>query len=536
MTRILVQRGSSSGSSSIPSRSSSLSGSSSGWSQPQINSPQVLSAVKDEEIEEEPQEQVTVDDLTEKCGISDNNGAKSDDVLMENTHNDHTPSSSDEHSEVEGATNNDIVGPGELMKGLGGLTISEKVKAHNVDSGGDSLQNVIGSSQPPPPPVPPPKITSPTSNSRRTITGSSNAVRIGPSRRAVAWPVVSTRTSPTGSRPSSPRSHGECEGYNSADEQGPCFVSSYGDIERERQFEIDVRRAKGFEVKRMLEDGNCLFRAVADQVYGDSEAYDLTRQMCIDYMERERDHFSQFITEGFTSYCKRKRRDKVYGNNVEIQALSEMYNRPIHIYSYSIEPINIFHGNYNTDTPPVRLSYHHGNHYNSLVDPRRLTIGAGLGFSSLRGTNADKDQVKAAIKAQQDQQIDNALLAEGRFYSDLELTEKEIERMVMEASRAEYIADDTFKQLGRRESSTSSSEPSSSGARSSGSETKPGGRDQGGQDCTLSSSMQIVLSMGFSYLQAIEAYSIFGDDVDSMVCYLLETSSSSRRKGKATER
>lgn len=54
--------------------------------------------------------------------------------------------------------------------------------------------------------------------------------------------------------------------------------------ERERQFEIDIRRAKGFEVKRMLEDGNCLFRAVADQVYGDSEAYDLIRQMCIDYM------------------------------------------------------------------------------------------------------------------------------------------------------------------------------------------------------------------------------------------------------------
>lgn len=54
--------------------------------------------------------------------------------------------------------------------------------------------------------------------------------------------------------------------------------------ERERQFEIDLRRAKGLEVKRMLEDGNCLFRAVADQVYGDSELYDLVRQMCIDYM------------------------------------------------------------------------------------------------------------------------------------------------------------------------------------------------------------------------------------------------------------
>lgn len=58
-----------------------------------------------------------------------------------------------------------------------------------------------------------------------------------------------------------------------------------------------------------------------------------------------------------------------------------------------------------------------------------------------------------------------ALLAEGRFYSDLELTEKEIECMVMEVSRAEYLADDKFKQqLGHKESSTSGAEPSSSGA------------------------------------------------------------------------
>lgn len=47
---------------------------------------------------------------------------------------------------------------------------------------------------------------------------------------------------------------------------------------------MDIRRAKGLEVRKMLEDGNCLFRAVADQVYGDSETYDVVRQMCIDYM------------------------------------------------------------------------------------------------------------------------------------------------------------------------------------------------------------------------------------------------------------
>ncbi|KAJ7001766.1 OVARIAN TUMOR DOMAIN-containing deubiquitinating enzyme 6-like [Populus alba x Populus x berolinensis] len=540
MTRILVQRGS--GSSSNQSRA----GSSSSAARPDTQGTSTLQAVstpKDEDVGEEVQEQVVVDEFLENSGSHDNKVVKSDELLMGSINGDRSDSLNDEIVDNDKVGNEEGVGSGDSVKGLGGL-ILERSPVESEGSSSDCPENGSGSPQPPPPPVPPPKPDLTNSNSRRFISGTSNSVRIGSSRRAVAWPVVSTRSSPTGSRPSSPRSHGENEGYNSADEQNPCFVSSYDDFERERQFEIDIRRSKGLEVKRMLEDGNCLFRAVTDQVYGDSEMYDLARQMCVDYMERERDHFSQFITEGFTSYCKRKRRDKVYGNNVEIQALSEMYNRPIHIYSYSTEPINI--GSYNTDTPPIQLSYHHGNHYNSLVNPRRSTIGAGLGFSCLQGASVDRDQVKAAIKAQQDQQIDNAsifnaLLAEGQFYSDLEVTEKEIERMVMEASRAEYLSDNKFKpQLGRKGSSTSGAEPSSSGARSSSaSETTKveGAREHGLQDTVLSSSMQIVLSMGFSYLQAIEAYSIFGDDVDSMVCYLVETSSSSssRRKGKATE-
>ncbi|XP_058088039.1 OVARIAN TUMOR DOMAIN-containing deubiquitinating enzyme 6 isoform X3 [Magnolia sinica] len=487
MTRILVQRGSA-GSSSNTNRAS-LPGSSSA-SVPQPITHQIPSAVKEEEQEKDVQDPGTSDDLLDCCGSSDDKIPRSDEFLPESTQAVRNETALDESVEKEKVGNEDVVDLEVMTKELGGVRIPEGFDTdENEVSGAGCSQIITGSSYPPPPPVPPPKPLSGSLSSRRTGSGGSNNVRIGSSRRAVAWPVVSTRSSPSGSRPSSPRSYGEGEGYNSADEQSPCFGSSYDDA------------------------------------------------------EKERDHFSQFITEGFTSYCKRKRRDKVYGNNMEIQALSEMYNRPIHIYSYSTEPINIFHGSYNTDTPPIRLSYHHGNHYNSLVDPRRLNIGAGLGFSSLQGTNVDRDQVKAAIRAQQDQQIDNALLAEGRFYSDLELTEKEIERMVMEASRAEYLADDKFKQqLGYRESSTSGAEPSSSGA-TTGPSQSGGGRDGDLTDSmVLSSSMQMLLSMGFSYIQVIEAYSIFGDDVDSMVCYLLETGgngaaagSLNRRKGKAAE-
>ncbi|KZV17371.1 OTU domain-containing protein 5-B-like [Dorcoceras hygrometricum] len=539
MTRILVQRGSSGSSSNQnrPSTSVPVPGplpSSASLQEQAVSSTPVAPAAKDDDSTEGPE--IVVEDSAESSDIceGENKEKKIEDLSPRNLNPDLNQDSEKLVNNCEICVDDSV--DSVMSKGSGEDAVTE---GKSDATAGGSFQMVSRSLYPPPPPGPPPRSSSVNLNSWIYSSSDSNAKRIGSSRGGAGRPGVPSMSSPTGSRPSSPRSHCEGEGYNSADEQHTCYSSSYDDAEREHQFETEIRLVKGLEVRKMLEDGNCLFRAVADQVYGDSEQYDLVRQMCIDYMERERDHFSQFITEGFTTYCKRKRRNEVYGNNMEIQALSEMYNRPIHIYSYSTEPINIFHGSYNTETPPIRLSYHHGNHYNSLVDPRRLNIGAGLGFSSLQGDNIDKDQVKAAIKAQQDQQIDNALVAEGRFYSDLELTEQEIERMVIETSRAEYLSDNKFRQLlPHKESSTSRAEPSSSAARSpSGSETRQheAGLEFGLPGSVQNDSMQIMLSMGFSYLQVIEAYSIFGDDVDSMVCYLIETSSSGRWKGKATK-
>lgn len=36
---------------------------------------------------------------------------------------------------------------------------------------------------------------------------------------------------------------------------------------------------------------------------------------------------------------------------------------------------------YKTDNAPIRLSYHHGVHYNSVVDPYTATVGVGLGLA-----------------------------------------------------------------------------------------------------------------------------------------------------------
>lgn len=58
------------------------------------------------------------------------------------------------------------------------------------------------------------------------------------------------------------------------------------------------------------------------------------RRLCMDYVAKNRDHFSQFLTEDFNEYVERKRLTEVHGNHVELQAISEIFLRPIEIYEY----------------------------------------------------------------------------------------------------------------------------------------------------------------------------------------------------------
>jgi hypothetical protein len=133
------------------------------------------------------------------------------------------------------------------------------------------------------------------------------------------------------------------------------------------------------KIKEIKGDGNCLYRAIADQIYGIDSCFELVKSKCMDYLELEKDFFSQFIDGGkekFDEYILMKRMDGVWGDDIEIQALSELYNRPIEIFSHSKEPLKTFHENpdgFNRSTresiskSKIRISYHGKAHYNSLI-------------------------------------------------------------------------------------------------------------------------------------------------------------------------
>lgn len=216
----------------------------------------------------------------------------------------------------------------------------------------------------------------------------------------------------------------------------------------EAEFEALLRRARGWRIRPVRGDHNCLFRAIADQVYGTEEAHRAVRAAVMDYIDLQRDFFSAFVSEPFEEYVARKRQDRCHGNHVEIQAAAELYARPVEVYVYSLTPLTIYHhpqpeehggpvavteaggeGRHDGDAgasssssqprpaeagsagdtragalpspthpllppsravaaargaaaaspppgvvrPPLRLTYHGGQHYNSLVDPSAST-------------------------------------------------------------------------------------------------------------------------------------------------------------------
>ncbi|KAH9518967.1 OTU domain-containing protein 5 [Bulinus truncatus] len=232
----------------------------------------------------------------------------------------------------------------------------------------------------------------------------------------------------------------ECdEDYNSEDEhsQPPTVPDNINELEQ--WFEKALKEKKGFVIKKMGEDGACLFRAVADQVYGDQEMHGTVRKHCLDYMSKNAEFYSQYVTEDFTTYINRKRMDSCHGNHLEIQAITELFNRPVEVYQYSLDPMNTFDTAYKTDNPPIRLSYHGNVHYNSIVDPYAASIGVGLGLPGFQPGLAEINLMHDAIKNSETFHIEQTMLEDKLRETDWEVTQESIDEQVARESYLQWL-------------------------------------------------------------------------------------------------
>ena len=148
----------------------------------------------------------------------------------------------------------------------------------------------------------------------------------------------------------------------------------YAKLKKEADFVAQLN-AKGMHVVEVDGDGNCLFRAVAHQIWLDEDRHLELRKMCVEHMEKNAERFVEFcFDDTFAKHLERMGTSGEWGDDLEIKALEEITDRPITIYSSqspACEPLNTNFdelGHLLQGVKPILLSYHGQNHYNSVFD------------------------------------------------------------------------------------------------------------------------------------------------------------------------
>ncbi|XP_061363618.1 OVARIAN TUMOR DOMAIN-containing deubiquitinating enzyme 7 isoform X2 [Gastrolobium bilobum] len=132
--------------------------------------------------------------------------------------------------------------------------------------------------------------------------------------------------------------------------------------------------ALGLRIVEVTADGNCFFRALADQLEGNEEEHQKYRSMVVKHILDNRETFEPFIEDEvpFDEYCQSMENDGTWAGHMELQAASLVTHSNICIHR-NMSPRWYIRNYDDSGVRMIHLSYHDGEHYNSVRlkdDPR----------------------------------------------------------------------------------------------------------------------------------------------------------------------
>lgn len=151
----------------------------------------------------------------------------------------------------------------------------------------------------------------------------------------------------------------------------------------------------GLTIRDVGGDGNCFFRALSDQLFGNESQHIDIRQRTCQYLKQNRDEFQPFVaalvdegemannnkpvssnkkaskvTDSYDCYIKALETLGTYADNGCLVAFARLYGLDIHIHQLELDIWTI------TGAPPAKkghqpnrqlhLAYHNGEHYSSV--------------------------------------------------------------------------------------------------------------------------------------------------------------------------
>jgi hypothetical protein len=147
------------------------------------------------------------------------------------------------------------------------------------------------------------------------------------------------------------------------------------------QDEAHIRRHYGelrWRIVRIQADGNCLFRAVSDQIYRNEAFHADMRRRVVEYIAREKELFRPFVEneqagkyEHIDAYCKRMQQDAQWGGNPELFAVARLFNVRIYVHQGPKRRLSIESGRVEAPEMEINLLFRN-DHYDSLHDEAHL--------------------------------------------------------------------------------------------------------------------------------------------------------------------
>ena len=101
----------------------------------------------------------------------------------------------------------------------------------------------------------------------------------------------------------------------------------------------------GLTLKQIPGDGNCLFRALGDQLYGNSNDHLLHRTQVVTYMRQHRDDFEPFVEDdiSFDAHLSSLAENGTFAGNDSIVAFARKHNLTVVIHQLN-KPLWQIHG------------------------------------------------------------------------------------------------------------------------------------------------------------------------------------------------
>ncbi|BFZ23204.1 hypothetical protein BsWGS_26244 [Bradybaena similaris] len=145
-------------------------------------------------------------------------------------------------------------------------------------------------------------------------------------------------------------------------------TSYLADDENFPSFKVQLAKM-GLQLRDIPADGNCLFRALGDQLEGHCCNHFRHRTEVVNYMRTHRHDFEPFVEDdmSFDEHVRTLQKLGTHAGNDAIVAFAKLHNVNVVIHQLNGQPLMIQGPTVsNENTRQLHLAYHNGDHYSSV--------------------------------------------------------------------------------------------------------------------------------------------------------------------------